>query len=63
MRFLLLLPMLLLTSGCAVVAVADAAVSVGAAAVSVVATTVKIGAKAVGSVVEAALPDSEKAKK
>ena len=63
MKFLLMLPMLMLTTGCAVVAVADAGVSVAAAAVSVVATTVKVGVKAVGSVVEAALPDSQKVKK
>ena len=42
-------------SGCAVVAVADAAVSV-------VATGVKVGAKAVGAVADAVIPDGDKAK-
>ncbi|CAI08969.1 NF038104 family lipoprotein [Aromatoleum aromaticum] len=42
----------LLTGGCAVFAVADAAVSV-------VATTVKVGAKVVGAGVEAVLPDGD----
>ncbi|MCK0508797.1 NF038104 family lipoprotein [Aromatoleum anaerobium] len=42
----------LLTGGCAVFTVADAAVSV-------VATTVKVGAKVVGAGVEAALPDDD----
>ena len=51
-----------LLSGCAVVAVGDAVIGVGAAAVSVAATTVKVGAKAIGAVVDAAIPDSEKAK-
>ena len=41
-----------LTSGCAVVAVADAAISVGA-------TAVKIGAKTVGAVVDVVTPDSK----
>ena len=59
----LLLPVLLLQAGCSVLAVADAGVSVAAAAVSVVATTVKVGAKAVGAVVDAALPDPDKVKK
>lgn len=48
---------LLLTSamsGCAVVAVADAAVTV-------VATTVKVGAKVVGAGVDVMLPDDEQA--
>ena len=51
-----------LLSGCAVIAVGDAVIGVGAAAVSVAATTVKVGAKAIGAVVDAAIPDSEKAK-
>ncbi len=42
----------LLTGGCAVFTIADAAVSV-------VATTVKVGAKVVGAGVEAALPDDD----
>ncbi|QTQ30564.1 NF038104 family lipoprotein [Aromatoleum bremense] len=42
----------LLTGGCAVFTVADAAVSV-------VATTVKVGAKIVGAGVEAVLPDDD----
>lgn len=42
----------LLTGGCAVFTVADAAVSV-------VATTVKVGAKVVGAGVEAVLPDGD----
>lgn len=45
---------LLLCSGCAVVAVADAAVSVAA-------TVVKTGAKAAGAVIDAVTPDSKKA--
>jgi hypothetical protein len=45
----------LLTGGCAVFAVADAAVTV-------VATTVKVGAKVVGAGVEAVLPDDEEDK-
>ncbi len=49
------------STGCAVIAVADAAISVGA-------TAVKIGAKTVGVVVDVVTPDSdaekaEKAKK
>lgn len=51
-----------LLGGCAVVAVGDAVIGVGAAAVSVAATTVKVGAKAIGAVVDAALPDGDKAK-
>ena len=51
-----------LLGGCAVVAVGDAVIGVGAAAVSVAATTVKVGAKAIGAVVDAAIPDSGKAK-
>jgi P pilus assembly chaperone PapD len=42
-------------SGCAVVAVADAAVTVGA-------TAVKIGAKAVGAAVDLVTPSSDKKK-
>lgn len=42
----------LLCSGCAVVAVADAAVTVAA-------TVVKTGVKATGAVIEAVLPDSK----
>jgi hypothetical protein len=59
----LVLPMLLLQTGCSVLAVADAGVSVAGAAVSVVATTVNVGAKAVGAAVDAVLPDTNKAKK
>jgi hypothetical protein len=55
MKFLLL-PMLLLQTGCSVLAVADAAVSVAA-------TTVQVGAKAVGAVVDAVVPDKDKEKK
>ncbi|MBP7414070.1 MAG: hypothetical protein PHX69_15235 [Simplicispira sp.] len=40
------------TTGCAVVAVADAAVTV-------VATGVKVGAKAVGAVVDVVVPDGD----
>ena len=55
MKFKLLLSfvaLVSLTGGCAVVAVADAAVTV-------VATTVKVGAKVVGAGVEAVLPDDD----
>ena len=52
----LVLPLLLLQTGCSVLAVADAGVSA-------VATTVKVGAKAVGAVVDAAVPDKDKDKK
>lgn len=45
---------LLLCSGCAVVAVADAAVSIAA-------TVVKTGVKATGAVIDAVIPDSKKA--
>ncbi len=41
-----------LAGGCAVIAVADAAVSVGA-------TAVKIGAKTVGAVVDVVIPDGD----
>lgn len=44
---------LLLCSGCAVVAVADAAVTVAA-------TVVKTGVKATGAVIDAVIPDSKK---
>lgn len=46
----------LLLQGCAVVAVADAAVTV-------VATGVKVTAKAVGAVADAVIPDDRKAEK
>ena len=54
-----LVPVLLAAplSGCAVVAVADAAVSVGAAAVSVCATAVSVSAKVVGAAVDAVIPN------
>jgi hypothetical protein len=49
--------LILLLEGCAVVAVADAAVTV-------VATTVKVGAKVVGAAVDLVIPDDDqKAKK
>ena len=56
-----LVPVLLAAtlSGCAVVAVADAAVSVGAAAVSVGATAVSVGAKVVGAAVDVVIPDDD----
>jgi hypothetical protein len=41
-----------MASGCAVIAVADAAISVGA-------TAVKIGAKTVGAVVDVVIPDGD----
>jgi len=47
--------LLVLQTGCSVLAVADAGVSV-------VATTVKVGAKAVGAAVDAVLPDKDKDK-
>lgn len=49
---LLALAVWMLTGGCAVVAVADAAVTV-------VATTVKVGAKAVGAAADAVIPDGD----
>ena len=52
----LVLPILLLQTGCAVITIADAGVSV-------VATTVKVGAKVVGAAVDAVLPTPEKDKK
>ena len=55
MRYLRLPPLLLVMlflNGCAVVAVADAAVTV-------VATGVKVTAKAVGAVADAVIPDSK----
>jgi tRNA A58 N-methylase Trm61 len=51
-RFMLVLAVASMTGGCAVFAVADAAVTV-------VATTVKVGAKVVGAGVEAVLPDDD----
>lgn len=45
-----------LIGGCAVVAVADAAVTV-------VATTVKVGAKVVGAAVDVVIPDDDKKEK
>jgi hypothetical protein len=47
---------MVIQTGCAVVAVADAATSV-------VATTVKVGAKAVSTAVDAVVPDKNKEKK
>jgi hypothetical protein len=41
-----------LSTGCAVIAVADAAITVGA-------TAVKIGAKTVGAVADAVIPDGD----
>ena len=52
MRWLVLALYVLGTTGCAVVAVADAAVTV-------VATGVKVGAKAVGAVVDVVVPDGD----
>lgn len=49
---LILVALVSSTSGCAVFAVADAAVSVAA-------TTVKVGAKVVGAGVEAVIPDDD----
>jgi len=46
-------------SGCAVMTVADAAVSVGAAVVSVAATTVSVSAKVVSAAVDVVIPDSD----
>ena len=51
-RFMLVLAVASMMGGCAVFAVADAAVTV-------VATTVKVGAKVVGAGVEAVLPDDD----
>jgi len=51
-RLLLVMVTALMMGGCAVFAVADAAVTV-------VATTVKVGAKVVGAGVEAVLPDDD----
>ena len=51
-RLLLVVAAASMTGGCAVFAVADAAVTV-------VATTVKVGAKVVGAGVEAVLPDGD----
>lgn len=46
-------------SGCAVVAVADAAVSVASATVSVAATAVKTTAKVAAAGVDAVIPDGD----
>ena len=48
--------LILLLEGCAVVAIADAAVTV-------VATTVKVGAKVVGAAVDLVIPDSDQKEK
>ena len=48
--------MVLFQTGCSVLSVADAGVSV-------VATTVKVGAKAVGTLVDAVMPNKDKDKK
>jgi P pilus assembly chaperone PapD len=55
MRFFAICFSLLALSGCAVVAVADAAVTV-------VATGVKVTAKAAGAVVDAVIPDGDDSK-
>ena len=52
-KLLILVPLMTCT-GCAVVAVADAAVTV-------VATVVKTGVKATGAVLDAVIPDGKKA--
>ena len=52
----LVVSVLLLQTGCTILTVADAGVSV-------VTTTVKVGAKAVGAVVDAVVPDKDKDKK
>ncbi|MDT3672433.1 MAG: NF038104 family lipoprotein [Aromatoleum sp.] len=52
MSLLILVALVSSTGGCAVFAVADAAVTVAA-------TTVKVGAKVVGAGVEAMIPDDE----
>ncbi|HLA33424.1 MAG TPA: NF038104 family lipoprotein [Rhodocyclaceae bacterium] len=52
-RIPILICMLSLLEGCAVVAVADAAVTVAA-------TTVKVGAKVVGAAVDVVIPDDDK---
>lgn len=52
MVLLILVALVSSTSGCAVFAVADAAVTVAA-------TTVKVGAKVVGAGVEAMIPDDD----
>ena len=48
--------LMLASTGCAVIAVADAVVTVGA-------TAVKVGAKTVGAVVDVVTPDSHPEKK
>jgi hypothetical protein len=55
MKYLAATVLVLMQTGCSVLAVADAGVSV-------VATTVKVGAKAVSAAVDAVLPDKEKDK-
>jgi hypothetical protein len=55
-RALAVMVMLLLQTGCSILAVADAGVSA-------VATTVKVGAKAVSTVVDAVVPDKDKENK
>ena len=52
----LVLPMLLLQTGCIVLTVADAGISA-------VTTTVTVGAKAVGAAIDAVVPDKDKDKK
>lgn len=52
-RIAILVSVLPLCGGCAVVAVADAAVTVAA-------TTVKVGAKVVGAAVDVVIPDDDK---
>ena len=53
---ILMAALILLLEGCAVVAVADAAVTV-------VATTVKVGAKVVGAAVDLVIPDDDQKEK
>jgi len=52
MSLLIFVALVSLTGGCAVFAVADAAVTVAA-------TTVKVGAKVVGAGVDAVIPDDD----
>lgn len=56
LSLLILVVLVSSTGGCAVFAVADAAVTVAA-------TTVKVGAKVVGAGVEAMIPDDEESEK
>ena len=62
-RALLLLSLSALLSGCAVVAVADTAVSVGVGAVGLAADaaigTARLAGKAVGATADAVIPDSK----